>query len=104
MEGVGREWGGREWRAVEGEWVEGGLKSVGKKINVSSCLPHCILHTRTHVHTNTLTGIGILDRSLPMQFFMMDHRLRRCSGLGGMVVRLLAKVGSHFSKKLGIGP
>ena len=101
---VGRVEGGWRKSGGSGGGRVGGLKSVGKKINVSSCLPHCTLHTRTHVHTNTLTGIGILDRSLPMQFFMMDHRLRRCSGLGGMVVRLLATVGSHFSKKLGIGP
>ena len=33
-----------------------------------------------------LTGIGIFERSLPIQFFKMFQRLKLCVGLGGMVV------------------
>ena len=34
-----------------------------------------------------LTGTGILDRSFPMQFFMMLHRLNEMFGLSGIRCR-----------------
>lgn len=33
-------------------------------------------HVRPSPACETLTGMGILESSLPMQFFMMLHRLR----------------------------
>jgi hypothetical protein len=32
-----------------------------------------------------LTGTGILDRSFPIQFFMMLHRLNEMFGLSGIL-------------------
>ena len=51
-----------------------------------------------------LTGMGILERSFPIQFFMMDQRLSLWLGLGGTDVRLLSKVGLMLTKKLDEGP
>lgn len=50
------------------------------------------------------TGNGIFERSFPMQFFMMDHRLRRFGGLSRMVSLLFAMVGFQSTLKLRTGP
>ena len=51
-----------------------------------------------------LTGIGIFERSFPMQFFMIDHRLRRLGGFSRMVSLRFAMVGFQSTLKLGTGP
>ena len=50
------------------------------------------------------TGNGIFERSFPMQFLMMDHRLRRFGGLSRMISLLFAMVGFQSTLKLGTGP
>ena len=52
-----------------------------------------------------LTGNGILERSFPMQFLSKFQRLSLTIGLGGMVWRLLARVGTISPlRKLAAGP
>ena len=69
---------------------------------------YCTTNTNALIHKLVLhsgpTGMGILERSRPMQFFMIVHRLSLWEGLGGMVLRRFGTVGSHLSKKLDTGP
>jgi len=51
-----------------------------------------------------LTGMGILERSFPRQFFMMLQRFTLWWGLGVMDVRRFSMVGFQPIKKLGAGP
>ena len=52
-----------------------------------------------------LTGNGILERSFPIQFLSRFQRLSLTFGLGGMVWRLLARVGTISPlRKLAAGP
>ncbi len=47
--------------------------------------------------------MDILERSLPMQFFMTDQRLNLVLGRGGTTVLLWGRVGRGSTKKLGAG-
>ncbi len=76
-----------------------------------NCFKSINLTAKFYAHEHTtdqrvsiLTGIGIFERSFPIQFFMISHRLSLWLGFGRMVLRRTWSVGFTFSKKLGTGP